>query len=67
MEKLELNLSKQDNKMLKIKFEMLKIRKNVKIIKLEEISRQNFREFSESREFPRIPRNVLKISRFPGC
>ena len=36
-----LSLSKQHNKMLKIKSEMLKI-KNVKIIKLEKISLENF-------------------------
>ena len=35
MEKLKLSLSKQHNKTLKIKFEMLKMKKNVKIIKLE--------------------------------
>ena len=47
MEKLKL-LSKQHNKMLKINSEMLKIRKNVKIIELE----KNFpRKFPESREF----------------
>ena len=43
MEKLKLSWSKQKNKMLKIKSEMLKIRKNVKIIKLEKLSRENFR------------------------
>ena len=53
MEKLKLSLSKQHNKMLKIKSEMLKIRKNVIIIKLEKI----FQEFL---------RNFLKTSRFPG-
>ena len=41
MEKIMLSLSKQHNKMLKNKFEMLKIRKNVKIIKLEKFSREN--------------------------
>ena len=40
--------------MLKIKSEMLKIRKNVKIIKLEKNSRENFRKFSESRESQRL-------------
>ena len=39
IEKLELSLSKQHNKMLKIKSEMLKIIKNVKMIKLGKISR----------------------------
>ena len=43
--------------MLKLKSEMMKIKKNVKIIKLEKISRKNFRHFL---------RNFLKISRFPG-
>ena len=42
MEKLKLSLSKQHNKMLKIKSEMLKIRKNVEIIKLEKVSYENF-------------------------
>ena len=41
MKKLKLSLSKQHNKMLKIKSEMLKIR-NVKIIKLENFFRENF-------------------------
>ena len=39
IEKLELSLSKQHNKMLKIRSEMLKIIKNVKMIKLGKISR----------------------------
>ena len=43
IEKLKPSLSKQHNKMLKIKSEMLKIRKNVKIIKLEKIFSENFR------------------------
>ena len=43
MEKLKLSLSKQHNKMLKIKSEMLKIRKNVKIIKVEKFYRENLR------------------------
>ena len=54
MKKLKLSLSKQHNKMLKIKSEMLKIRKNVKIIKLEKISSEILREFSESRRFSGI-------------
>ena len=57
MEKLKLTVAKQHNKMLRIKSEMLKIRKNVKIIKLGKIYRENFREF---------PNISLKISRFPG-
>ena len=48
MEKLKLSLSKQHNKMLKTKSEMLKIIKNVKIIKLEKIFRESFRKFPES-------------------
>ena len=46
IEKLKLSLTKQHNKMLKIRSKMLKIRKNVKIIKLE----KNSREFPESRK-----------------
>ena len=38
IEKLKLSLSKQQNEMLKIRSEMLKIMKNVKIIKLGKIS-----------------------------
>ena len=58
IEKLELSLSKQHNKMLKIKSEMLKIIKNVKMIKLGKVSRKKFpakffREFPESRGFLR--------------
>ena len=45
MEKLKLSVSKQHKKQ-KIKSEMLKIRKNVKIIELEKISRKHFLEFS---------------------
>ena len=54
MEKLQLNLSKQHNKMLKIKSEMLKIRKNVKIIKFEKISCKNFAGIPEKlfKNFP---------------
>ena len=47
IESLRLSLSKQYNKMLKIRFGMLKIRKNGEIIKLGKISRK----FSESRGF----------------
>ena len=63
MEKLQLSLLKQHNKILKIKSEMLEIRKNVKIIKLEKISHEFFREFSESREsrrFSGIPETFRK-------
>ena len=52
MKKLKLSLSKQHKKMLKIKPEMLKIRKNVKIIKLE----KNF-----SQKFSGISRNSREI------
>ena len=56
LEKLKPSLSKQPNKMLKMKSEMLKIGKNVKIIKLEKIYRKSrrflgFREF-ENFQFP---------------
>ena len=54
IEKLELNLSKQHNKMLKIRSEMVKIIKNVKMIKLA-----NFPN-------PGNPENFSKIFRFPG-
>ena len=45
MEKLKLSFRKQHNKILNIKSEMLKIRKNVKIIKLEKIFRKLFGNF----------------------
>ena len=57
MEKLKRGLSKQHHKMLKIKSEMLKIRKNVKIIKLEKI----FRIY-----FPRISEKCFENFPFPG-
>ena len=57
--KLKLNLPKQHNKMLKIRFEILKIRKNGKFIQLEKTSRE-FPESQESR-FPEFPANFLKI------
>ena len=60
MEKLQLTLSKHHNKMPKIKSEMLKIRKNVKIIKLEKISLENFREFFG------IPVKFFEDFPFPG-
>ena len=55
IEKLTLGLSKQLNKMLKIRLEMLKIRTNGKIVKLGKNSREfsvsrKSREFSGSRE-----------------
>ena len=52
--KLGLSLSKQHNKMLKIKSEMLKNIKNVKMIKLGKISRKNFPGISRIPEIPRI-------------
>ena len=72
MEKLELSLSKQHNKMLKIKSEMLKIRKNVKIIKLEKISCENFQGVSRIPGIPKIfgipgiPEKFFENFRFPG-
>ena len=62
MEKLKLSLSKQHDKMLKIKHEMLKIRKCFKIIQLAKISRENFLgifRIPESRRF-------LVLRKFPG-
>ena len=50
IEKLELSLSKQHNKILKIRIEMRKIIKNVKMIKLGKISRKIFKKFLVSRE-----------------
>ena len=64
-EKLKLSLSKQCNKMLKIRFEMLKIRKNGKIIKLEKNSRENFPNPEDFRD-PGIPGNFFENSPFPG-
>ena len=67
IEKLKLSLSKQHNKMLKIRSEMLKIIKNVKMIKLRKIT-QEFPEsqgFSESRLLPEIPGKFLKNFLFP--
>ena len=48
--------------------EMLKIRKNVKIMKLEKISRipDIPKDFLDSENYLEFPRNFLKISRFPG-
>ena len=60
IEKLKLSLSKQHTKMLKSKFEIVEIKKNVKIIKLRKISRENLRKFSE------ISEKLFKNSRFPG-
>ena len=55
-----LSLSKQHNKMLKNKFEMLKIRKNVKIIKLEKFSRENPEDSSSSNVFYFRTVNTIK-------
>ena len=54
--------------MLKIRFEMLKIRKNGKIIKLEKNSREfpKSREFSGSWKFHGIPGNNFENFPFPG-
>ena len=62
IEEIKPSFSKQHNKMLKLRSEMLKIRKNDKIIKLE----KNSRKFPESRESRGFRGIVLKISRFPG-
>ena len=59
IKKLELSLSKQHNKMLKIRSEILKIIKNVKIITLGKISQKNFPNPGNPEDF-RDPRN------FPG-
>ena len=67
IEKLKPSLSKQHNKMLKIRSEMLKIRKNGKIIKLEKNSRKNFQGIFRIPGIQRIfeiPGIFLKISRF---
>ena len=57
IEKLELSLSKQHNKMLEIRSEMLKIIKNVKMIKLGKFPKKFSREFLESRGFSKFPKN----------
>ena len=54
LEKLKLSLSKQHNKMLKIRSKMLKIEKNVTMIKLGEIFRNIFPEIYQTPEIPRI-------------
>ena len=50
IEKFKLSLSKQRNKMLKMRSEMLKTRKK----KAKQLARE------------KLPRNFLKIFRFPG-
>ena len=70
IEKLKLSLSKQRNKMLKMRSEMLKIRKNGKAIKLGKTSREfpesrESQEFSESREFPGVTDNFFLNFPFP--
>ena len=59
--KTRTSLSKQHNKMLKIRSEMLKILKN-------DQTRENFREFSETRESRRLSgfRKFSKNFPFPG-
>ena len=59
IEKLKLSLSRQHNKMLKTRFQTLKIRKNDTIIKLEKNSRKNFSN-------PGIPANFLENFPFTG-
>ena len=59
IEKLELSLSKQHNKMLKIRCEMLKIIKNVKMIQLGKISRKFFPGISRIPGIPRIFEIIL--------
>ena len=61
IEKLKPSLSKQLKKMLKIRFEMLKIRINGKMIKFEKNSRENLPGIFESRES-----RELEIFRFSG-
>ena len=55
--------------MLKIKSEILKITKKVKIIKLKKFPAKFYREFPESRETrksPEIPEKLLENFPFPG-
>ena len=74
IEKLKLSLSKQHNKMLKIRSERLKIIKTVKMIKLGKIFRIPGipRVFGITGNFPEFPgisrdRKIFKmIFRFPG-
>ena len=54
IEKLKLSLSKQHNKMLKIRSEMLKTRKKGKTVKLEKFSLKNFPRISQIPGIPRI-------------
>ena len=62
IEKLTPNLSKQHNKMLKMRSQMLKIRKHGKIIKLGKISREIPRIFG----IPGISRDSWKFfGKFP--
>ena len=62
IKELKPNLSKQHNEMLKIKSEMLKIRKIGEIIKLE----KNFPGISRIPRIFGIPGIFLKIFRFAG-
>ena len=75
MEKLKLSLSKQRNKMLKIKSEMLKIKKKSENNQARKIFRENFREFPESqqsqrssgfRKFPGVPEKFFENFPLPG-
>ena len=54
IEKLKLSLSKQRNKALKMRFEMLKTRKKGKAIKLGKTSRKIYPEIYRIPEIPRI-------------
>ena len=62
IEKLKLSLSKQHKNMPKIRSEMLKIKKNDKIIKIGKITRENFPEISRISGIPRIV-GIPEISR----
>ena len=70
MEKLKLSLSKQHNKVLNIKSEMLKIKKMSKILSAKIFG--NFlnpsdpKDYLDSGNLMEFPRNFLKLSCFPG-
>ena len=64
IEKFKISLSKQHNKMHKMRSEMLKTRK-----KQDNQARENFRDpekFRNPKNFPTFPRNFWKIFRFQG-
>ena len=60
LKKFKLSLSKQYNKMLKMRSAMVKIREKSKIIKLGKISQKIFRKFSK------IPGKFFEYFLFPG-